>query len=109
MRTAWRLSAATLIALLASHAVAHAEKFTRYDFKGEVVPEPTTAETIAEWVPPENILAVLIAFCLPGIPLSIFWPFAALTLYFGWKFAICLSFGYYLLMFLMRGSNDAYE
>jgi len=73
-----------------------------------VIPEPTTAETIATWIPPENILVLLIAFCLPGIPMSIFWPFAALTLFFGWQFAIFLSFGYYLLQFLIGGSN-AYD
>jgi hypothetical protein len=28
-----------------------------------------------------------------------------LTLYAGWKFAICLSFDYYLLQFLIGGAN----
>ena len=90
------------------HVVAWAETFARFNEKGEPIPEPTTAETLATWFPPRNILAVLIAFCLPGIPMTIFWPFAALTLYAGWKFAICLSFGYYLLQFLIGGAN-AYD
>ena len=54
-------------------------------------------------------MAVLIAFMLPGMPKSVFWPFAGLALYGGWKMAVCLCFGYYLLQFLMGGSNDAYE
>ena len=108
MRTALGLSVATLFALVASHAVSHAEKITRYNFKGEVIPEPPPTETIATRIAPENILVLLIAFCLPGIPMSIFWPFAALTLFFGWQFAIFLSFGYYLLQFLIGGSN-AYD
>lgn len=106
MRTALRLSAATLIAVVGSHAVAHA---ARYNFKGEVVPEPTTTETLTSWIAPENVVAVLIAFVLPGMPKSVFWPFAGLALYGGWKMAVCLCFGYYVLRFLMGGSNDAYE
>lgn len=105
MRTALRLSAATLIAFVASHAVAHA---ARYNFKGEVVPEPTTAETLASWISGPDILAILIAFVLPGMPMSVFWPFVGLALYCGWKLAIGLSFGYYLLRFLIGGAN-AYD
>jgi hypothetical protein len=106
MRTALRLSVATLIGVVTSNAVAHA---TKYNFKGEVVPEPTTAETLTSWIAPENVVAVLIAFVLPGMPKSVFWLFAGLALYGGWKMAVCLCFGYYLLGFLMGGSNDAYE
>ena len=108
MRTNLRLSVATLITLVRMHAVACAATVARFNAKGEMMPEPTTAETIVAWFPLENILVVLITLCLPGIPMSIFWPFAALTLYAGWKFAICLSFGYYLLQFLIGGAN-AYD
>ena len=109
MRTALRLSAATLIALLASHAVAYAETFARYNEKGELIHEPTVWEKITHFVQPENVLAVMVAAMLPGMRKSVFLPFAGLALYGTWKFALCLCFGYYLIMWLMSGSNDVRE
>jgi hypothetical protein len=106
VRTEFRLAAATLIAFVASNAVAHA---TRYNFDGTPMAEPTTMETMASWVSGYDILAIVIAFMLPGMPMAVLVPLAALTLCFGWKFAICFSFGYYLLQFLMGGRNDAFE
>jgi len=106
MRTVLRLSAATFIVFVASYGAAHA---TKYNFDGSPMAEPTTMETITSWVSGYDILAILIALMLPGMPMGVFWPLAVLTLCLGWKFAICFSFGYYLLQFLMRGRNDAYE
>jgi hypothetical protein len=74
-----------------------------------MIPEPTTAQTITHWIQPENVLAVLIAAVLPGMRKSVFFPFAGLALYGNWKIAICVCFGYYLLMYLMGGSNDVCE
>jgi len=57
---------------------------------------------------PGDAIVILIAFMLPGMTMSLFWPFAGLTLFFGWQFAIYVSFGYYLLQFLIGGIN-AYD
>jgi hypothetical protein len=103
MRTALRLSAATLITIVASPAVAYA---ARYNTKGEVVPDPTPVDFLISWFPPEAIVTIVIAFAIPGMRMSVFWPFAGLVLLAGWKMAVGLSFGYYLLQFLMGGKND---
>jgi membrane protein DedA with SNARE-associated domain len=109
MRANLRLYAATFIAFVSMHAVAYAETHARYNEKGEMIPEPTTAEKITHWVQPENVLAVLVAAMLPGMRKSVFFPFAGLALYGTWKFAVCLCFGYYLIMWLMSGANDVRE
>lgn len=100
------LSAATFVVLVASKATAHA---TKYNSDGTPMGDSTTVDTITSWISGYDILAIVVAFMLPGMPMAVFVPLAALTLFFGWKFAICLSFGYYLLQFLMGGRNDAYE
>ena len=109
MRTTLRLSAATLIAFVSMHAVAYAEALAKYNQKGELVPEPNIWEKITHFVQPENVLAVLVAAMLPGMCKSVFFPFAGLALYGTWKFAVCLCFGYYSIMWLMSGANDVRE
>jgi hypothetical protein len=112
MLTTLRLSAATTIVLLATNVVAHAEKFTRYNFKGEVmpdVPEPTTSQIITSWLCSGDALAILIAFFLPGRPNTVFLSFAFMTVMSSWQFAVFFFFFYYLLQFLMGGKNNAYE
>jgi hypothetical protein len=106
VRSELRLSTVTLIVFVASNAVAHA---TKYNFDGTPMAEPTTMESITSWVSSYDILAILIAFMLSGMPMGVFWPLAIVTLCWGWKFAICYSFFYYLLQFLMCGQNDVYE
>ena len=105
MRTALRLTAAAFIVFVASYAAAHA---TKYNFDGTPMAEPTTMETLTSWFSGYDVLAAVVAFMLPGVPMVVCGPFAAMALFFGWKFAICLSFGYYLLQFLIGGRN-AYD
>jgi hypothetical protein len=106
VRIELRQSAAAFIVFVASNSVAQA---TKYNLDGTPLAEPTTIEAITSWFSPYDVLAIVIAFMLPGMPMGVFVPLAVLTLCFGWKFAICFSFGYYLLQFLMGGRNDAYE
>jgi hypothetical protein len=65
----------------------------------------STYDKVTAWFSPMDLIAIVIALMLPGMPMSVFWPLAALTLYAGWKLAICLSFGYHLLQWLIGGNN----
>ncbi len=55
-----------------------------------------------------DFLVFCAAVVLPGMPWGVLIPFTFMIALFGYKFAICLSFGYYLLQWLIGGAN-AYD
>jgi hypothetical protein len=65
--------------------------------------ELSTYEKVTSYVSATDMIVIVIAFVLPGMPMSLFWPFAALALYGGYKFAICAMFGYCLLDYCIGG------
>lgn len=103
MRTTLRLATSALIAAVAAApAVAIA---ATYDATGAMVEEHelSTYEKVTSYVSATDMIVIVIAFMVPGMPMSLFWPFAALAIYGGYKFAICAMFCYCLLDYCIGG------
>jgi flagellar biosynthesis component FlhA len=64
-------------------------------------------QTAAEYLL-SDCLAFVVAAMLPGMPNSVLMTFGLMILATGWRMAIFVAFGYYLLQFLI-GRNDAYD
>jgi hypothetical protein len=103
VRTKLRLATTTLYAAIAT-APAMAIAAT-YDATGAMVEEHELSayEKVTSYISTTDIIVIVIAFMLPGMPMSLFWAFAALALYGGYKFAICAMFGYCLLDYCIGG------